>query len=802
MSDVKKLAALLTGLSRRIEEVANQPRLIAASLPVGESIDIVDPETGAPVLSVGEQFDGTVGAVPLDGPIPPVPSAPLVHGTDAMLTVSWDGRMDSEEDRVPLDWQVTEIWARYSPPVDVPTQEPATVPVPDPEDDPDDPTPPEPLPDLDELPDPFPDLEGATLLGSIPSAAGGTMSFHVEAGTYTVALVTKTVPGRRSAPSPVAVAEVPRGVDREVIQAEMAAARSLIEDVRDRVGRRMWVGVEEPFKAGQYIQWEPLGGGQVRFTALLPAGHEHRTVLWANPDGERVEGEADSRTVIYEYAEPGPQQVHLTITGFVIASPTITVTTEMMDPDYGWVDLTLPLDKITEPGQALDPDRVAEIWTPLIAAGILLITEKIITPEILVDGAVQTRHLNIVPEPDSEGGFYFTPVGYVLLGPDGSEAVRLTTDGPISFGVAKDGEYLATVSEDGEVTGTSVSSRGDVKFDGGRSLVDELGGIGGRTYAKTQLENAVTIDLNRKGLLGATFQLPGRGPRQIKVTVQLQASQTLGAVRSVGLTLHFAQGETVTTGNTVRFPYNDVTSTQNRTDHSFSWSLSTAELGVTNDRAVLSVLLAAASDSGGTWDAHSGAQTYLLVEDMGPAVQTARTVIQTADPTKPAQNTVTPRQDVWLAQGFRTYDGNGNARPEVPHLYQGYTPRYAAGGRRRSVVQFPDLSGPLAGADIEWIEIDIHALHWHAIAGGTISVGVKDGLIPASLPDAAIGAHSLVQVHMGRNKTATIRLPVATHAGIKSGATRLITFFTTSQSGEFYGYFSPSSFKIRARYQK
>jgi len=390
--------------------------------------------------------------------------------------------------------------------------------------------------------------------------------------------------------------------------------------------------------------------------------------------------------------------------------------------------------------------------------------------------------------------------GVQIFGPDGSELLRFRVDGPTLFGVAKGGEYVAMIDEDGDASFDSLSSSGDVEFDGGRSLTDELGGIGGRTYAKTQLENAVSIDLNRRGLLGATFQLPGRGPRQIKVTVQLQASQT-SAPRSVGLTLHFAQGETVTTANTVRYPYNDVTSTQNRTDHSFSWSLNTAELGVTNDRAVLSVLLAAASDSGGTWDAHSGAQTYLLVEDMGPAVPTSRTVIQTSDPSRPVQNTVTSRQDVWTAQGFRTYEQSG-AATSLGDLRQGATAYYPSAGRYRSVVQFPDLSGPLSGADINWIEVDVHAVHWHANSGGTMSVGVKDGLIPASLPDSAIGAHSLVQLHVGRNRTARFRLPSATFAGIKSGATRLITFFTTSGSSQFYGHFDPSSFRIRVNYQK
>lgn len=426
-----------------------------------------------------------------------------------------------------------------------------------------------------------------------------------------------------------------------------------------------------------------------------------------------------------------------------------------------------------------------------------------IIPEAYIDHLLTndlfTKNLTLSDEADGYVG-RVDALGMQIFAPDDSEVVRLRADGPTMFGVAKNGVYVSQISEDGDGTFTTVGSRGDVSFDGGRSLIGEFAALGGRTYGKAQLSNAVTIDVTPKGILGVTFKLPGKGPRQLKVTVQAQASQT-SSPRSVALPLYFAEGETVTTGNTVRFPYNDVTSTQNRTQHGYVYSLNTAELGV-GDAAVLSVMFGAQSDSGGTWDMHSGAQTSIVVEDDGPAVPTARTVIQTADPTKPTQNTVTARQDVFTAQAFRTYDGDGSARPEVPNLYQGYTAYYPAGGRRRSAVQFPDLSGLLAGADIEWVEIDITALFWHANAGGTISVGVKDGLLPASLPDAAIGAHSLAQTHMGRGQTKTIRLPSAVHAGIKSGATRLITFFTTSTSSQFYGYFSPGSFKIRVRYQK
>src|SRR5690606_15501479 len=76
----------------------------------------------------------------------------------------------------------------------------------------------------------------------------------------------------------------------------------------------------------------------------------------------------------------------------------VTVTAEIMGEDYGWTDLTLPLDQLTVPGGPLAPDVLADGWVPAISGAFAVLTEAIIAPRAIIDGAVEARHLNVVHE--------------------------------------------------------------------------------------------------------------------------------------------------------------------------------------------------------------------------------------------------------------------------------------------------------------------------------------------------------------------------------------------------------------------
>lgn len=429
---VERLAQLFLDLQGQITTLANKPQLPASSIPRGESIDVVDPETGQPIMIIGEQHDGTVGAVPIDGPVPPVPSAPVVE-SGIGLTITYDGRMASGEDRFPMDGEGVEAWIRPLPEPDAPG-EPGTEPVPDPGDDPDDPTPPEPVPDLDDidtLDAPFPGLAGAQLVHTFP-AAGGTATVALPVGGWMVALVTRTVPGRRSAPSAIGIGEVTSVLDAEVmadleqrlddnetavdtaregleelrderlpqVDSNLQAVGELLAAVRERVGNKRWVGpstftVPDFTTAVDFVRVEPLGGGMVRFTALLPGPHTEWRV------GGVVTGD-DGPVMTRTFSTPGDYWVRVTSGGVQHQAP-VSITPAMMVaaedlwddiewPEIDWSQASIALDQLTVAG-ILAPDVLAMLRQDVLVAGIVLATEAFIGGHAILENSLQARHV-------------------------------------------------------------------------------------------------------------------------------------------------------------------------------------------------------------------------------------------------------------------------------------------------------------------------------------------------------------------------------------------------------------------------
>lgn len=442
MDAVDEFARMLHGFSRRIDQAANQPRLIASAYPADTSIDVVDPETGEPVMSIGRQHDDTVAAVPINGPVPPVPSAPVVEVGRGVLVVAYDGRMASEADRFPMDGEHIEVWVKRladtpDPDDDVEDEEgPETEPVPDPGADPDDPTPPEPVPDPETLPDV--DMTGARVMATLP-ASGGSVAIGTTPGTYMVTLRTLTQAGRRSGHSAAAVGVVLGFADLKIDEkarrlSEEAAekARQAVEDLQDarewidqtgeelvtrvggaeslidavegvlagvraRVGSQRWVPnqhgepqvlvVHDPSPTTtEFVRAEPLGDGRVRFTALLPGTHTDWQV------GTAV-GLADGTTYTHTFTETGTPWVRVRTDGVLHQAP-FTVTAPMLGPveDLGaWEDAELGLDQLRD--GALDPEVFARLFQDVVVAGIVAATEAFIGSDAILENSVQARHV-------------------------------------------------------------------------------------------------------------------------------------------------------------------------------------------------------------------------------------------------------------------------------------------------------------------------------------------------------------------------------------------------------------------------
>lgn len=100
-----------------------QPQLAYSSVDDGAIIVTQDGDT---TMQVGEQYDGTVGAVPLVGPPPPDPSLPTLQAVHGGLVVSWDGLWLDPLAVAPMDFARVDIVVSQDPAADFIATPPTT----------------------------------------------------------------------------------------------------------------------------------------------------------------------------------------------------------------------------------------------------------------------------------------------------------------------------------------------------------------------------------------------------------------------------------------------------------------------------------------------------------------------------------------------------------------------------------------------------------------------------------------------------------------------------------------------------
>lgn len=103
-----RLASRLDRLERNIKALGT-PQLASSSVEQGGAIDVND-ETGATVMQMGGQFDGSFVASTLTGPTPPIASTPILEPAPGGVIVRWDGTF-TDADVAPMDFARTEVHA-------------------------------------------------------------------------------------------------------------------------------------------------------------------------------------------------------------------------------------------------------------------------------------------------------------------------------------------------------------------------------------------------------------------------------------------------------------------------------------------------------------------------------------------------------------------------------------------------------------------------------------------------------------------------------------------------------------------
>lgn len=104
----EQIGRMLADLQRRMDRIENSPRLSHAA--IDNTTVVVKDGDGALRGLLGVQADGTTALNIVNGPPPPVPSAPLLASVLGGVTVSWDGSF-ADGAIIPLDWSRVEVHA-------------------------------------------------------------------------------------------------------------------------------------------------------------------------------------------------------------------------------------------------------------------------------------------------------------------------------------------------------------------------------------------------------------------------------------------------------------------------------------------------------------------------------------------------------------------------------------------------------------------------------------------------------------------------------------------------------------------
>ncbi|MET9412126.1 hypothetical protein ABZX90_41375 [Streptomyces sp. NPDC002935] len=188
------LAARIANLERLVRDLSRTSRLANSSIENG-SIAVYD-DGGLLRGSIGIQPDGTVALAAVNGPTPPVPTAPTTASVRGGVAVSWDGKF-TDGSQAPADFASVEV--HFSTGADFPN--------------------------------------GGSLFAAFYSAQGQTMTVPA-GGPVWVRLVCVSTSGKASepsaaagpaGPSPVVAQEVLAGVITELSLADGAVTRAKIE---------------------------------------------------------------------------------------------------------------------------------------------------------------------------------------------------------------------------------------------------------------------------------------------------------------------------------------------------------------------------------------------------------------------------------------------------------------------------------------------------------------------------------------------------------------------------------------------
>lgn len=217
----RKLARQLVGLEERLHYLETVPQLAHSSID-DHGLPVYDAD-GEVTAVVGKQPDGTWGAPPLAGPVPPTPVGMSATGGAGIIHVRWTGQLLAEAP-APLDFDTLEV------------------------------------------------LVDGTLAGAIPNRDGGTVTIEAAQGLRFVSARIRTLVPRHSATTSPFSVEV------------RAPAELLFDDVTERAND-LAEALADAEGAIEDAVGELAEVGRVTTVGPPPADPVIGKTLWVAPNG-------------------------------------------------------------------------------------------------------------------------------------------------------------------------------------------------------------------------------------------------------------------------------------------------------------------------------------------------------------------------------------------------------------------------------------------------------------------------------------------------------------------------------------
>ena len=379
--------------------------------------------------------------------------------------------------------------------------------------------------------------------------------------------------------------------------------------------------------------------------------------------------------------------------------------------------LAIPLDQITVvDNRGADEQVIAHLYDSIIVEG-LLTASGVITKDLIATGAIESRHLNVVPE-EGTGGVELLPPGLRIIPSDAEAgtAVSMRTDEESWIAFAQGGEQTFSVTPDGHLTAQQVSANAELLYRG-EELSDILESFPRGVVAGTELASIAKVGTSTARLMTVSFTSP---PTRRAYRVRARAVVSVSARTRLYYTLKWAAGDSVAANNSDRgnaYIVHDGVAAREEIlefvipDSIYAWGNS--------NQVTLGLFLRTLVDPGPVTVQAAAYGTSMTIEDIGPAYTVESSVPyvpssgggdSTGSDTAPTKSKQTRTFSPTWSQSY-TGSGNQYNVGGTGRLYHGQY--LAANGVLRSMVGFDRaaIMAFCAGAEMVSARIYIRNVH-------------------------------------------------------------------------------------------